>query len=77
MGDPPGEFPFTHCLPWPKEVPIFRYLGGKLERLNNVRAEFRSFIWHDKAMVCTNTTLDNKRLAQRKIIWIAIFSPIH
>ncbi|KAG0200307.1 hypothetical protein BGX33_011073 [Mortierella sp. NVP41] len=50
LGDPPGEFPFTHCLPWPKEVPIFRYLGGKLEKLDTVRAEFRSFIWHDKAM---------------------------
>ncbi|KAF9340807.1 hypothetical protein BGZ91_000128 [Linnemannia elongata] len=50
LGEPTEEFPFTHCIAWPKEVPIFRYLGGKLERLDALRAEFRSFIWIDKAM---------------------------
>ncbi|KAF9903336.1 hypothetical protein EC991_003983 [Linnemannia zychae] len=50
LGEPTEDFPFTHCITWPKEVPIFRHLGGKLERLNDIRAEFRSFIWLDKAM---------------------------
>ncbi|KAF9549303.1 hypothetical protein EC957_004217 [Mortierella hygrophila] len=50
LGEPTEEFPFTHCIAWPKEVPIFRYLGGKLERLDALRAEFQSFIWIDKAM---------------------------
>ncbi|KAG0285390.1 hypothetical protein BGZ96_010353 [Linnemannia gamsii] len=50
LGDPTEEFSFTHCIAWPKEVPIYRHLGGKLERLDALRAEFRSFIWLDKAM---------------------------
>ncbi|KAF9133774.1 hypothetical protein BGW39_008951 [Mortierella sp. 14UC] len=49
LGEPTEEFPFTHCIAWPKEVPVFRHLGGKLERLDALRAEFRSFIWLDKA----------------------------
>ncbi|KAF9926385.1 hypothetical protein FBU30_004017 [Linnemannia zychae] len=50
LGDPTEEFPFTHCLAWPTDIPIFRHLGGKLERLDALRAEFRSFIWLDKDM---------------------------
>ncbi|KAG0379789.1 hypothetical protein BGX24_011731 [Mortierella sp. AD032] len=50
LGEPTEEFQFTHCIAWPKEVPIFRHLGGKLERLDPLRAEFQSFIWLDKAM---------------------------
>ncbi|KAF9024080.1 hypothetical protein BGZ52_011548 [Haplosporangium bisporale] len=48
LGIPKDVLPFQHCLLCPKEVPIFRLLGGNLQNLDKLRAEFRSFIWIER-----------------------------
>ncbi|KAF9333257.1 hypothetical protein BG006_003852 [Podila minutissima] len=48
LGVPKDVLPFQHCLLCPKDVPIFRLLGGNLQNLDKLRAEFKSFIWIER-----------------------------
>ncbi|KAG0011955.1 hypothetical protein BGZ81_001850 [Podila clonocystis] len=48
LGVSKDVLPFQHCLLCPKDIPIFRLLGGNLQNLDKMRAEFKSFIWIER-----------------------------
>ncbi|KAG0343401.1 hypothetical protein BG004_005342 [Podila humilis] len=48
-GVPKDVLPYQHCFICPESVPIFRLLGGNLQLLDPLRAEFKSYIWIEKS----------------------------
>lgn len=48
FGQPSEILPFVFSFLWPKEMSVATMLGGNLQALNSVRAEFGSFIWMEK-----------------------------
>ncbi|KAF9910473.1 hypothetical protein BX616_010856 [Lobosporangium transversale] len=46
---PTEDLAFNHCIKWPKDQPIGRLLGSNLIVLNNLRTEFKCFIWLENA----------------------------
>ncbi|KAG0329912.1 hypothetical protein BGZ99_010023 [Dissophora globulifera] len=45
LGRPPEQCAFEHRLRWPKDLPVFRLLGGTLHALDDLRAECKVYIW--------------------------------
>ncbi|KAG0042424.1 hypothetical protein BGZ83_000487 [Gryganskiella cystojenkinii] len=48
LGQPRETCPFYFCFLWPKNMSAFATLGGNLQALNGIRAEFKSYIWMEK-----------------------------
>ena len=48
LGQPLVVCPFIFSFLWPKNMSAFAMLGGNLQALNGVRAEFKSYIWMEK-----------------------------